>query len=332
MNVDQMDGRVVADDGRPAGAALVNQPAGVLSTWLEQLLRDVRKVHGLRLRELRIGLQAAAFEWDNATLARSIHSFHEAAARLDFAWLARRGLLARLMGTAASNRTRFNLQYRQILACSRECTELTDELARHYVSNTVAIRRLLVELDLECNALNRDIDQGMSWLASMRRDVADRLGSAEGDGGAKLQVLAQRADLLAQEYQRLQSTSAMARDVQLLGQNVLARRTELIDKIKVNLDGFNRVWKRWVGNLARQSGEAPFTAACVRHARDAHSELQKRLGLTDAFSASLQVEEGNFEHGLSVLRQALEASVPRAACCSGGAPAGRNLSAKGLPR
>lgn len=289
-----------------APAPAPQQPAHVLGTWIDEQLRDMQAGQVARFAELRAQLQSDAFEWDNASLARGVVVLLEEAQQLDFDGLRQRGGVLGFFRSGGGGRKEFIARFRQVMQAARAVKAQFAELSGSHRAHTSSARRLLVELEMEQQSLRRDVNQAVEWLAGMTQDIARR---GEGSDPARLELMIKRGEFFATHLKRLHALQEMAAAIHLVGLNVLERRASLLDQMRMDLDGFEKIWERRVGNVAADVEKGVSSIPGWDKAFEAHGELVARLEGTQAACDALQVEEHNMGLHLANLRQELAALV-----------------------
>jgi len=291
----------VYTDGGEANPAF-DQPAGVLATWIDEQLRDIRSNQVARLAQLRVRLQTDAFEWDNAALTRAVEVMREQANELNLDALRRRGVLSLLRRPPP--RGRFAAQYGRVVAAAASVRKHAEDLAENFIAHTSGARRVLLELEMEQQSLAADLAQAIGWLEAMSQDM-HRRGSDPAQA-ERMALLARRAGVYTTQLKRLHVLQDMAAGVCAIGRNVIERRAALIEQLRADLDGFQKVWQRRVGNLAGAAPRAP-TSAALDAAFGAQGELLSRLEDTCAACEALQLEEHQVGLRLAAMRTELDA-------------------------
>ncbi len=276
------------------------QPAAVLSAWIDEQLREIQSSQVARFVQLRAKLQSDAFEWDGALLCRAIELWCAGAAKLNFEPLRKRGWWVRLRGSPG--RRAFVEQYKGIVEAAKNAQACSVDLVKTYRADTSGARRVLVELEMEQQSMAREVAQAVEWLAEMSEDLAVQLHKSGPEPA--LALLMKRVEFFASHLKVLAGLQDMAEAICVLGLSVLERRNALLEQLKVDMDGFDKVWLRRVGPIAEHAGERVLPG--LDKAEAAHAELASRLVNTHAASEALQLEEHSFGLRLSAMRKELE--------------------------
>lgn len=279
-------------------ATAIAQPAKLLAASVGQLLEDVQGTHLSRIRQLRAGLQSDAFIWDNASLTHAVEVFLATSRNLGFQSLQDRGgVWARLTGAPEVATHAFARKYDDVVGAARKAKQEFDLLSRDYRAHTSSARRLIVELEMEYRDLDREIDQGAEWLVELSYAI---------EKAGELRALSARAMALSAELKRIRLASALAKEICILGQNVLERRAALLERMQLDLHGFDKIWLHRVGNIGTTAvGRRPSPLALDK-AQDVHDELIARLERTSAACLALQMEEQAMARRLALFRDFLE--------------------------
>jgi len=292
------------------------QPARVLAASVGHLLEDAERTHLGQLRQLRSRLQSAAFAWDNALLAHAVEVFLAASRELVFQPLRERCFWPRLTGATEAAARAFGRKYDEVLGAASRARHEFEMLSRDDRAHTSSARKLIVELDMEYRDLDREIDQGAEWLVELSYAI---------EKAQPLCALSARAMALSGRLKRARQASALARDITILGHNVLERRAVLLERVKIDLQGFDKVWLPRVANIRAKAADQRFPPPVLDKAREVHAELITRLELTSAACLALQMDEQAMARGLAMLRDCLEPGKPIA----GSSAASRTRSGAG---
>lgn len=273
------------------------QPRELLAAYVGQLLAEVKASQIARFRQLRPKLQCDVFACDNASLTHSVQGLLAASRNLDFQSLRNCGFVARLTGAAERAARVFDKRYREVLSEAAKVKRELEMLSGDSRAHTSGVRKVIVELDIEHRALNREIDQAAEWLV----ELSYAMPKAQATRAASTDAIA-----LSRELKRFRAASTLAREIAILGQNVLERRTALFERLEIDLDGFDKVWVRWVSRIGAENGNHRVPLPVHEKAREVHAELLARLELTNAACSALQMEEHALQRRLALFRDCLE--------------------------
>jgi hypothetical protein len=279
-----------------ASSTATGQPAKMLAALVGQLLKDVQDRQIAPFQQLRSKLQSDAFAWDNALLTHSVQAMLAASRNLDVQSLRNCGFWARLTGATERAAREFDNNYRDVLSAAAKARQELEILSRDYRAHASSARRLIVELDIECRVLNRDMDQGAEWLVELSYAIAE---------AGELRALSTRAMALSGQLKRFRTVSTLAQEITILGQNVLERRAALLEMVGIDLNGFHKVWVRRA-RIVAEAGNRRVPFPVLEKARQVHAELVTRLELTSAACLALQMDEQSMQRRLAMLRDCLE--------------------------
>jgi hypothetical protein len=226
----------------------------------------------------------------------------EEANELNLDALRRRGIFSLLRRPRGGGR--FVAQYARVVAAAAVVRKHADDLAGNFIAHTSGARRVLLELEMEQQSLAADLAQAVEWLEAMSQDMHKR--GSDPAQSERLNRLARRAGFYAAQLKRLHVVQDMAAGVCAIGRNVIERRAALIEQLRADLDGFQKVWQHRVGNLSRDSSRAPASAALAA-AFEAQGELLSRMEDTCAACEALQLEEHQVGLRLAAMRTELDA-------------------------
>jgi hypothetical protein len=287
---------IYSDDGGTGG-----QPPEVLAAWIQELLGDVHDTHVPRLAQLAAQLQSGAFEWDSAALAQALTTLHSAGRELQVRHL-RQGWLARLLGRHRAPAARFAAAYERIVACAARLKMEAAELAGGLKPHLAGARRVLVELEMECKALQQEVDRGVTWL----QELVTQMAHLRADDHPQLPALADAAQQATAQFKWLQSLATVAREIGVRGNHLLARRTALVEQVRADSEAFDKGWVAAARPAAEAVKEHRHPAPLLADAAAAHESLMKRLETATDACAALQDEEHLMAQQLGLLRGDLQ--------------------------
>ncbi|HEY8050778.1 MAG TPA: hypothetical protein VIE63_16530, partial [Ramlibacter sp.] len=223
------------------------QPPHVLAAWIRDQVADLNDGQVRRLAELQVQLQVSAFDWDAPVLSQSVASLRAAGRELRLDDL-RHGWLARQLGKHKPAYERFAAAHERIMECAQSLKSESAQLATAYKPHAAALKRILLELQLDCKMLQTEVERGVTWL----QDMCLQINAQRQEGGARAQLapLAQAAQAYTQEFKRLEAIAGIARDLGVRMQGLLDRRAALLDMVKRDSEKFDNSWARVVGKIA----------------------------------------------------------------------------------
>jgi hypothetical protein len=282
----------------------LGQPPEVLASWVEQLIAQARQTQVQRLLHVRVKLQSGAFEWDDTLLGQALEELDAAVRGLDFGVL-RRGWLDRLLGRHRAARQGFITAHERVVAAMAAVKTHAGELAANHQAHASAPYRVVAELDAEWQALSREVAQGVSWLQQMCEELGRR-AAAGPDTQDQLAVLAERARAFTQQFKRLQDASSAARDAGQRARGVIDRRSALLELVRGDIESFEKVWTRRVGNLATEAAARRPSFPGLPKAIETHEDFVRRVGISTDACAALQGQEQLMDRELELLGAELE--------------------------
>jgi hypothetical protein len=287
----------------PGGS--LGQPPDVLATWIDGLIAQARQTHVQRLLHVRVKLQSDEFGWNDTLLAQSLEELDAGTRALDLHAL-RCGWLDRLFGRHRAGYQRFVTAHERVVTTMAAVKAHAADLAAHHKAHAQVPYRVVTELDMESHALSREVAQGVRWLHEMCEELGRRAG-AEPDTLGQLEVLAARARIFTEQFKQLQDASSTARDVSQRARSVIERRTALLELVRGDIENFEKVWTRRVGNLAAEAAAQRPSFPGLAKGIEAHEDFVRRVGISTDACAALQGQEELLQQELEMLRAQLEA-------------------------
>jgi hypothetical protein len=281
------------------------QPPHVLGAWMRDQLHELFGSHARRLAELRAEMQSLAFEWDAGLIAQGVTSLRSAGRELRFDNL-RYGWLAKRFGKHKAPHSRFAAAYDRMVDAAQRLKREAEELGGALLKNHVAsVKRALLEFDIESQALQSEVERGVTWLQDMCVQINEQ--RQQGSTDPELASLAEAAQACTQDYKRLEAAASIVRDMKLRMQGVLDRRGALVEALRADSDKFSRDWSPAVGRIASgvDAGRTSFPG--IAEAVEAHDAMMRRLETVTEACAALQHEEHLMAQHLDMLRRELEA-------------------------
>ena len=294
---------MAAISNEDSGAARTGQPPHVLAAWIRELLGEIETIQLRKLQQLRERIESRGPDRESAQMGQTVAQLHSAAPELQFTGL-RLGWLDVAMGRQKNVAARFCAAYERVAACVATLKLNMREAVATHKDHITATRRVLVELDLECKELGIEMEQGLGWLQELWAELNLRRQLADKD--PKLAVFAQAAEAYTKGFKRLQSVTAVAREISVRGQHLIERRSALLEQVRADLEFSEKRWDRRVGALADDMRAGKTSPVGVPEAMEVHEELMKRLAAAVDASSALQNEEQLMEEQLGMLRTAIE--------------------------
>jgi hypothetical protein len=295
----------------PAKLAQVSARAPVSpSAFLDQMAHDVGHQHVRRLAELRQSLEAEARSSSAASVRPPLDLLAQALPGLDFAVLEPQGWWAGITGKSRSAAAVFQEAFERIDGIAQALASDVAETQKSQQPHAVSAERVLVECEVEFQALGKIIDQGARWLQTMRGQLKERQAQAGQDAQALLQVEEDQArcEILVG---RLKVLRAAATASQLAHQDALTtaeRRSALTSTTLKALASEVTAWRARVGALASAAAQGQ-SARRLDAAREAHQKLQGRLVAVLADCDQLGRHEAALLEALAAMGESLQSAA-----------------------
>lgn len=288
-------------EGHPNAATPL--PVDELSARIQQQLASMRGVQVQNLLQLRASLKSLVFDWDDSLLAQALRALHSAAGAMFFPPL-RQSWFARVMGCQRTARAEFIEACERAVAGASQTKDQLGELAAGHGEHVAQTRRVLAELEFECQALNTGIDQGVTRLQQMCTQLAH--ARARGDDDEHLAGLAGLAQFYTQEFKHLQSLGSQVHEIGVRSKSVLARRVALLEQARNHMDTFDRAWLPGVRCIVATLGAGRQALRGLPKAIEVHEGLLRRLSASTDACTALQHEEHLLAHQLGMLERNFE--------------------------
>jgi hypothetical protein len=281
----------------PAKLAQVKPLAAVSpAAWLDQPPAEAGRQSLLRLHDLQSQLAAALTSSDDLELAAALEQLAQSIAQVDFSLLRTRGWLARAMGRDHSAGVQFSSRFEQAADAAAALAQRLKDLQGKALAQASAADRRLVELEVECVALDTAISQGTAWV----QDVRARAEAATPQDRARCDALAQRLGLLA-------AVAGAGRQARAHGQALQERRATVRLAVHQAMGGPVRAWRGRTSVLANTSQDALPAQSELEAPAQAQRDLEAQLRQLAAESSHLPALEAALAASLCAL------SVPLAA-------------------
>jgi hypothetical protein len=307
----------------PATGAAVRQPqpAGVLTSWIEQLLHKAAGPHAQCLLKVSGELGVRAWGREAERLHDALRLLATALAELDY------GLVTHVDGTPHDppDLDNFAPLYRRVAAALEPVDALAGELEAWVQAHGGGVRRAQVELKMEQERMEEALLRGDGWLAAAWSDLKNRRPTP-GDRASidKLRYLARTADQLGSRLRGLHAAGRAVREACDTAQQVVAVRAALVRRLREDLPPARRAWVLALERLlaaARQAGTARLP---VQPLALAEAELRQVLERCLAECARLRQDQRGLQRSLATaceqLRAALQPPAPPAAPAQPAAP------------
>jgi chromosome segregation ATPase len=278
------------------------------AAFLDQMAADVGHQHVKRLGELRHLLQDEVRGSSAAVVQPSVEQLARSLPQLDFRQLEPRGWWASLTGKGRSADSAFAAAVEGIEEAAKALAGGVAAAQKAQQPHAVAAERVLVECEVEVQALDKIIDQGARWLQAMRNDLKQREQQAGDDAQARAQLAEDdsRCEILVE---RLKALRAVATASQQAHQQALAtaeRRSAVTLAIQQALVAEVAAWRSRMAKLVGGAVEGR-TAGALDRGRDAHEQLQRRLAGVLADCDQLRTLEAALDDSLAEMGERVAA-------------------------
>lgn len=275
--------------------------AATPAAWLNQMAADAGHLHVRRIGEIGEMLQVRSVSRDVAAVASQLEQLSAALPKLDFSLLEAQGWWARTSGKSRSSGAEFAAQFERVDAATGALTSVVNGLGGDQQADAALIERALVELEVECRAVEKIIDQGARWLQDMRSQLKARQVAAT-DLAAEQAVLedSHRCDILVDRLKLLRGLCHAAAQIPGQARANAQRRQALAQTLQQSLAA---EVVQWHGKLSAVAAAATGkTAAPVAQGPlAAHQELQESVKKAISGCEQLLQEEQGLVRSLAAL-------------------------------
>jgi len=287
------------------------QPKAAASpaAWLSQMAADAGHQHVRRMAVLRGQLAAQVPQGDVAPLQAALGRLAEALPQLDFGLLQSRGWWARTTGKTRSAGAEFAAQVARIDEVTRALAAPIQDLQAKQQEQSSTTERTLVEIEVECHAIDKIIDQGARWLQDMRAQIKSReAGAADPAALESLKEDAQRCEILVARLKLLRLVSSAAQQVLQQAQAAGGRRAALLKLLKQALAAGIKAWQSRLSPLAASAAAGDSAALGAEAPMEVHRDLQLAVKQAIADCGQLQAQENVLADNLAALARQTEAA------------------------
>ena len=279
--------------------AVQRQPAGVLISWLDQLLHKAVPPHADCLLKVSRELGARVYDRGAGKLADALRQMDTAVHELDY------DVVLQPEADASEFRTAWQAAARS----ARKIAQLAIEIGTWLETNDQGVRRATIELRMEQQRLREVLAQGDRWLADSWGDLRQRR-PAEGDQGGleKLRSLAARADVLGVRIRSLHSAGRAVEEACVLAEHVLTLRKAVVQEVVDVLQPRHSAWERAVLRMLEAADRAN-RAGDVGPAQDQDANLRADLQRCMTGCDKLRQEENALQRCLVTACEHLGAST-----------------------
>jgi hypothetical protein len=279
------------------------------AAWLDQLAADAGHQHMHRMAELQGVLETHARARAKTSLAAELVQLGKALPRLDFGLLRARGWWARLTGKGRDAGTRFAAQFEKIDQAMQQTAGNAQALQEKYAGEAAATDRALVEVEVECQALEKIIDQGGRWLQDMQAQLKTRrAGAMDAQSQQQIKDDAARCEILVARLKLLRDVIDVGQRVHQQAQAAAAGRALMLQMLQRTLAPEIKTWHVRLWTLASAAAEGKPPPPNLEGPLDTHQELQLLVKQVATDSADLQAKEQALAATLVALGQQLKAT------------------------
>lgn len=283
-------------------AQLKTTAAATPAAWLTRMAADAGHVHVKRIGELGEVLQEQATSAELAAVASHLEQLAAALPALDFSLLERSGWWARATGKGRGRGAEFAARFAQVAEAARSVSSVTSKLRREHQADAALAERALVELEVQCRAVEQIIDQGSRWLQDMRSQLKLRQAAAV-DLAAQQAVLedSNRCDTLVARLKLLRALCNASAQVPAQARANAQRRLALAQSLQQSLTSELKDWQARLSVLAAAATAGKGTTSGLQRPIETHHELQASVGKAAAACRQLQEQERALVQSLAAL-------------------------------
>ena len=285
--------------GAPEPHAVQRQPAGVLMSWLEQLLHKKVPPHSDSLLKVSRELGARVYDRGAGKLADALRQMDAAVNELDYDVVLQPG----------RDSADFRAAWQASARSARKIAQQAIEIGTWLEANDEGVRRATIELRMEQQRLREVLAHGDQWLADSWVDLRQRR-PAEGDQGGleKLRSLAARADALGARIRSLHAAGRAVEEACVLAEHVLTLRKAVVHEVVDVLQPRHSAWERAVLRMLEAADRADW-ADDVGPAQDQDANLRVDLHRCMTGCDKLRQEENALQRCLVTACEHLGAST-----------------------
>lgn len=148
------------------------QAAQLYAGWLDELLAQAEGPGLARMRQAAQLLLPVCGPWQGTALVQACDGLEASLAEIDLAQLDRAGWLARLLGARRRTGRVLAFRYRTVIERDGAVRERCAEFAALMESRREALRKPLLDLELESRSLGEALARGSEWLEALSAALA----------------------------------------------------------------------------------------------------------------------------------------------------------------
>lgn len=269
--------------------AAQRQPAGVLMSWMEQLLDKMVPPHTDCLLKVSREMGARIYDRGAGKLADALRQLDAAINDLDYD----------VVLEPNHDSDEFRSAWQASVRGARKIAQLAIEGGTWLDTNDQGVRRATVELRMEQQRLREVLAHADQWLADAWIDLRQRR-PAEGDapGLEKLRSLAAKADALGARARRLHSAGRAVEEACVLAEHVLTLRKAVVQEVVDVLQPRHSSWEQAVLRMLEAADRADW-AGDVGPAQDQDATLRADLQRCISGCDKLRQEENALQRCLA---------------------------------
>lgn len=285
--------------GAPEPATSQRQPAGVLVSWVEQLLSRLVPPHTDCLLKVSMDLGARVYDRGAGKLADALRLLDSAVNEIDYD----------IVLEPDRDSSAFRGAWKSSARNARKIGELAGEVTAWLEANDPGVRRGIVELRMEQQRLREVLVHADLWLGEMWADLRQRR-PLEGDsaGLEKLRSLAAKADALGARVRGLQAAGRAVEEGCVLAENVLALRRALVQELVEVLQPRHAAWEQAVVRVV-EAADSVNWAGDIGPAQDEDAHLRSDIQRCMAGCDKLRHEEHALQRCLVTTCEQLRAAL-----------------------
>ena len=283
-------------------AQMKPKAAATPAAWLNQMAADAGHVHVKRIGEIGEMLQMRTASRDIAAIASQLEQLAAALPNLDFSLLEPQGWWARTSGKSRGSGAGFAAQFERIDAATGALASVAGGMGGSPQADAALVDRALVELEVECRAVEKIVDQGARWLQDMRGQLKVRQATAT-DLSMQHGVLedSHRCDILVDRLKLLRALCNSAAQVPAQVGASAQRRLALAQTLQQSLSSDVKDWNGRVSAVAAAATAGKTPAQGIQGALGAHHELQESVKKTISACEQLLLQDQELARSLAAL-------------------------------
>lgn len=252
--------------------------AATPAAWLNQMAADAGHLHVRRIGETGEMLQLRATSSAVAAVAAQLKQLSAELPTLDFSLLEPQGWWARTSGKSRSSAAEFAAQFERVDAATGALATVANGLDDDQQARTAPAEQALVELEVECRAVEKIIDQGERWLQDMRSQLNARQAAAA-DQAAEQAVLedSHRCDILVDRLKLLRGLCNSAAQIPGQVRAHFQRRQALAQTLQQSVAAQALEWRDKLSVVAAAATTGKAAAPVAQGPVTAHQEFQESV-------------------------------------------------------